>query len=147
MEYASGGELFERICNAGRFSEDEVRLQLTLFLVVLKHFYWCANIHDAGTLFLPTTHFWSQLLSFNGMHFSSCFSPFSYYSCLPLWLGDLVKLFLLYWCILSWSKYATVTWNWRIHCWMEVRLLASRFVILGTPRYKIPFLIMLTYLW
>ena len=25
MEYASGGELFERICNAGRFSEDEVR--------------------------------------------------------------------------------------------------------------------------
>lgn len=26
MEYASGGELFERICNAGRFSEDEVFL-------------------------------------------------------------------------------------------------------------------------
>ncbi|KAK3147129.1 hypothetical protein QOZ80_3BG0278430 [Eleusine coracana subsp. coracana] len=25
MEYASGGELFERICNAGRFSEDEVK--------------------------------------------------------------------------------------------------------------------------
>nr|XP_007141208.1 hypothetical protein PHAVU_008G176300g [Phaseolus vulgaris]ESW13202.1 hypothetical protein PHAVU_008G176300g [Phaseolus vulgaris] len=25
MEYASGGELFERICNAGRFSEDEGR--------------------------------------------------------------------------------------------------------------------------
>jgi serine/threonine-protein kinase SRK2 len=24
MEYASGGELFDRICNAGRFSEDEV---------------------------------------------------------------------------------------------------------------------------
>jgi len=24
MEYASGGELYERICNAGRFSEDEV---------------------------------------------------------------------------------------------------------------------------
>ncbi|KAJ6685603.1 SERINE/THREONINE-PROTEIN KINASE SRK2E [Salix purpurea] len=23
MEYAAGGELFERICNAGRFSEDE----------------------------------------------------------------------------------------------------------------------------
>ncbi|KAF9593499.1 hypothetical protein IFM89_023992, partial [Coptis chinensis] len=23
MEYASGGELLERICNAGRFSEDE----------------------------------------------------------------------------------------------------------------------------
>ncbi|XP_050935366.1 serine/threonine-protein kinase SRK2E-like isoform X3 [Cucumis melo] len=26
MEYASGGELFERICNAGRFSEDEDNL-------------------------------------------------------------------------------------------------------------------------
>eukprot|EP00494_Astrolonche_serrata_P029017 UN29284 len=25
MEYASGGELFQRICNAGRFSEDEGR--------------------------------------------------------------------------------------------------------------------------
>ncbi|XP_039140044.1 serine/threonine-protein kinase SRK2E isoform X1 [Dioscorea cayenensis subsp. rotundata] len=25
MEYASGGELFKRICNAGRFSEDEAR--------------------------------------------------------------------------------------------------------------------------
>lgn len=25
MEYAAGGELFDRICNAGRFSEDEVR--------------------------------------------------------------------------------------------------------------------------
>lgn len=24
MEYAAGGELFERICAAGRFSEDEV---------------------------------------------------------------------------------------------------------------------------
>lgn len=28
MEYAAGGELFERICNAGRFSEDEVLLLL-----------------------------------------------------------------------------------------------------------------------
>lgn len=31
MEYAAGGELFERICNAGRFSEDEVFLYF-LFL-------------------------------------------------------------------------------------------------------------------
>jgi hypothetical protein len=30
MEYAAGGELFERICNAGRFSEDEV-VTLSLF--------------------------------------------------------------------------------------------------------------------
>jgi hypothetical protein len=26
MEYAAGGELFERICTAGRFSEDEVSI-------------------------------------------------------------------------------------------------------------------------
>ena len=26
MEYAAGGELFERICNNGRFSEDEARI-------------------------------------------------------------------------------------------------------------------------
>jgi hypothetical protein len=28
MEYAAGGELFDRICNAGRFSEDEVIARL-----------------------------------------------------------------------------------------------------------------------
>ena len=33
MEYASGGELFERICNAGRFSEDEVCPLTTAFSV------------------------------------------------------------------------------------------------------------------
>jgi len=32
MEYAAGGELFERICNAGRFSEDEVK-SLSLSLI------------------------------------------------------------------------------------------------------------------
>jgi len=31
MEYAAGGELFERICSAGRFSEDEVIFQIKLF--------------------------------------------------------------------------------------------------------------------
>lgn len=33
MEFASGGELFERICNAGRFSEDEV----LIYFIVLVH--------------------------------------------------------------------------------------------------------------
>lgn len=32
MEYAAGGELFERICNAGRFSEDEVSRSLMSFV-------------------------------------------------------------------------------------------------------------------
>ncbi|KAL1346318.1 hypothetical protein AAHE18_08G181500 [Arachis hypogaea] len=32
MEYASGGELFERICNAGRFSEDEARFFFQQFI-------------------------------------------------------------------------------------------------------------------
>lgn len=33
MEYASGGELFERISNAGRFNEDEV-----FNLLIIKQF-------------------------------------------------------------------------------------------------------------
>lgn len=32
MEYAAGGELFERICNAGRFSEDEVLIIVLTFV-------------------------------------------------------------------------------------------------------------------
>lgn len=41
MEYASGGELFERICNAGRFSEDEVCcLNLnTLFILEMFEYF------------------------------------------------------------------------------------------------------------
>jgi serine/threonine-protein kinase SRK2 len=35
MEYAAGGELFERICNAGRFSEDEVLFLISFFFVFL----------------------------------------------------------------------------------------------------------------
>ena len=36
MEYASGGELFERICNAGRFSEDEVSVHDRLHIVIIS---------------------------------------------------------------------------------------------------------------
>lgn len=35
MEYASGGELFERICNSGRFSEDEVFIR---FVSIMQSF-------------------------------------------------------------------------------------------------------------
>jgi serine/threonine protein kinase len=37
MEYASGGELFERICSAGRFSEDEVDITV---LIHYDHVYF-----------------------------------------------------------------------------------------------------------
>ena len=37
MEYAAGGELFERICNAGRFSEDEVYLLIHFSIFVRNH--------------------------------------------------------------------------------------------------------------
>lgn len=36
MEYASGGELFERISNAGRFNEDEV-LYLILYVCLFQY--------------------------------------------------------------------------------------------------------------
>lgn len=36
MEYAAGGELFERICTAGRFSEDEVEEKFILFKSVVR---------------------------------------------------------------------------------------------------------------
>lgn len=55
----------------------------------------------------------------------------------------LVNMVAFFCCIILWSKYAIVTWNWRIHYWTEAQLLVWRFVILGTPRYKMLFL----FLW
>lgn len=75
MEYASGGELFERICNAGRFSEDEVRIPksfILLLLVFVFHvasFTWAAG---AGSILLSATYIWSQLLPCNGKLPRSC---------------------------------------------------------------------------
>ncbi|XP_057541708.1 serine/threonine-protein kinase SRK2I-like [Amaranthus tricolor] len=37
MEYASGGELFERICNAGRFNEDEARFFFQQLISGVSH--------------------------------------------------------------------------------------------------------------
>lgn len=44
MEYASGGELFERICNAGRFSEDEVPIQCIVFVTCSSHDFFLMHI-------------------------------------------------------------------------------------------------------
>lgn len=43
MEYAAGGELFERICNAGRFSEDEVKNVFVEHLGLML--LWCMSLH------------------------------------------------------------------------------------------------------
>ena len=58
MEYASGGELFERICNAGRFSEDEVLIQRVDFVSerTWVYFFKCTMSWVAGTLLLPATY-------------------------------------------------------------------------------------------
>jgi len=71
MEYAAGGELFERICNAGRFSEDEVKnifhkvlgtFVVRLYVTILTDYY----LRSTGKVLLPTTDFRSELLSFHG---------------------------------------------------------------------------------
>uniref|UniRef100_A0A7N0ZYP2 non-specific serine/threonine protein kinase n=1 Tax=Kalanchoe fedtschenkoi TaxID=63787 RepID=A0A7N0ZYP2_KALFE len=42
MEYAAGGELFERICGAGRFSEDEARF---FFQQLISGVSYCHSMH------------------------------------------------------------------------------------------------------
>jgi len=88
MEYAAGGELFERICKSGRFSEDEVPIQLSLDLfffvfpffgsVMVAFFFYgfLTLVSGSGTVLLSTTYIWSQLLSCHG----TC--SFSFFFCL-----------------------------------------------------------------
>lgn len=56
MEYAAGGELFERICSAGRFSEDEV-CSLSLFSSVRQFFFHFSTHHRHEATYLPFPHF------------------------------------------------------------------------------------------
>lgn len=51
MEYAAGGELFERICNAGRFSEDEVS---------------CVFSFAGASVWCAWSHLWSFFVHFCG---------------------------------------------------------------------------------
>jgi hypothetical protein len=77
-----------------------------------------------GSLLLPAAYIWSQLLPFDGIicymtHLSSYFyCVFIRYSMLNCSILSL-----------SSSKYVTVTWSWRIHCWTVVLLLAWKYVI------------------
>lgn len=87
MEYAAGGELFERICNAGRFSEDEVisttfslftftiisslfdplSLCLILIAVIFVVNNMCSSFFDcSGSILFSAADLWCQLLSFHG---------------------------------------------------------------------------------
>lgn len=63
MEYASGGELFERICNAGRFNEDEVLPDFLVFSFGSNFLHARTAVKPlfctAGSLLFPATYFWS----------------------------------------------------------------------------------------
>lgn len=75
MEYAAGGELFERICNAGRFAEDEVGAKPWCILLSAFHglLFLCTSspfiltvffsYSSAGQVLLPAVDMWSELLS------------------------------------------------------------------------------------
>lgn len=95
MEYAAGGELFERICSAGRFSEDEVKNvfhKILAFCCESGCHYISADYHLIliGKVLLPATDFGSELLPFHGTDSGKLLSPSSfcralltqYHSCL-----------------------------------------------------------------
>ncbi|KAK9169684.1 hypothetical protein Syun_001824 [Stephania yunnanensis] len=64
MEYASGGELFERICKAGRFSEDEVIDQVLYFLFFIFFRYLYIYFYVALVfVLLHARFFFQQLIS------------------------------------------------------------------------------------
>lgn len=62
MEYAAGGELFDRICNAGRFSEDEVCLHRWILFCSVQAEGIASNIRHfvtSGKIFLSAADFGS----------------------------------------------------------------------------------------
>jgi hypothetical protein len=82
MDYAAGGELFDRICDSGRFSEDEVTLHyrsllFEYFIILDLLFYITPNrklnfssvppLLVAGKIFLPAVDLWCELLPLYGM--------------------------------------------------------------------------------
>ena len=72
MEYAAGGELFERICNAGRFSEDEVDSLLLVFSALFHPLAFSvmptvAISHLFFHLIVQARYFFQQLIS--GVHY------------------------------------------------------------------------------
>ncbi|KAI9085682.1 hypothetical protein K1719_032525 [Acacia pycnantha] len=70
MEYAAGGELFERICNAGRFSEDEVTSIVPILngQVMRK-----VGVGVVGLGAIKLTGFLKELMQWKNMNFESFF--------------------------------------------------------------------------
>jgi len=67
MEYASGGELFERICNAGRFSEAEVcdiyaPFSKSLLGSLIRFFYKFLIDVSPSCYFFQARYFFQQLI-------------------------------------------------------------------------------------
>lgn len=80
MEYAAGGELFDRIVDRGRFSEDEVHYIIIIgssLSIILYPWYSSYPPHNGillfflllivGQIFLPAVDLWSELLPSHGM--------------------------------------------------------------------------------
>ncbi|XP_050375558.1 serine/threonine-protein kinase SRK2A isoform X1 [Argentina anserina] len=66
MEYAAGGELFERICNAGRFSEDEVSSPSFTWDSLLTPSHFAMSRPDCiyrVLIFSQARYFFQQLIS------------------------------------------------------------------------------------
>lgn len=132
MEYASGGELFERICNAGRFSEDEVFVQALLF--VCHYFYifiygeftptlCCRHVSSSSNLYQESA---TVMLWYVKNLYEFLESEYLYLS------RPLYSVFIL---VSTWSKYVTATWNWRTHYLMAAQHLGWKFVILDILRF------------
>ncbi|KAG5541785.1 hypothetical protein RHGRI_021576 [Rhododendron griersonianum] len=71
MEYAAGGELFQRICNAGRFHEDELYHFYAMHYLFLEVISTTDNRlrSVSGEILFSTVDIRGQLLSFNGINF------------------------------------------------------------------------------
>lgn len=131
MEYASGGELFDRISNAGRFNEDEV-INLALL--------WYMSGFQSAYLFGYVCH--ARPASFSSNLYLESVTAILWYqnvNCVSISIPQLrvacdSRISLKCQMFFFWSKYVTGTWNWKIHFWMAVKLPGWRYVILDIPR-------------
>lgn len=95
MEYAAGGELFERICNAGRFSEDEVDKLTSSLRISFFWFISCCLCFLSFCFFftVQARYFFQQLIS--GVHFchAKVYTYLHFPSFFPQRLWPLLRIF------------------------------------------------------